>query len=98
MDKNRGLLQLENIGYVIDNKTILDKVQFDLSAGEFKLITGPSGCGKSTLLKIISSLLSPTSGQIIFNGNDYSTIPLRNIANRFLIALKPLFIWSHCLR
>lgn len=38
MDKNRGLLQLENIGYVIDNKTILDKVQFDLSAGEFKLI------------------------------------------------------------
>ncbi|HGN9468938.1 TPA: iron ABC transporter ATP-binding protein FetA [Providencia stuartii] len=75
MDKNRGLLQLENIGYVIDNKTILDKVQFDLSAGEFKLITGPSGCGKSTLLKIISSLLSPTSGQIIFNGNDYSTIP-----------------------
>ncbi|AXO20724.1 iron ABC transporter ATP-binding protein FetA [Providencia stuartii] len=74
MDKNRGLLQLENIGYVIDNKTILDKVQFDLSAGEFKLITGPSGCGKSTLLKIISSLLSPTSGQIIFNGNDYSTI------------------------
>lgn len=75
MDKNRGLLQLENIGYVIDNKTILDKVQFDLSAGEFKLITGPSGCGKSTLLRIISSLLSPTSGQIIFNGNDYSTIP-----------------------
>ncbi|SUC46567.1 Uncharacterized ABC transporter ATP-binding protein YbbL [Providencia stuartii] len=75
MDKNRGLLQLENIGYVIDNKTILDKAQFDLSAGEFKLITGPSGCGKSTLLKIISSLLSPTSGQIIFNGNDYSTIP-----------------------
>ncbi|AVE43078.1 iron ABC transporter ATP-binding protein FetA [Providencia stuartii] len=75
MDKNRGLLQLENIGYVIDNKTILDKVQFDLSAGEFKLITGPSGCGKSTLLKIISSLLSPTSGQIIFNGNNYSTIP-----------------------
>ncbi|EPK3831639.1 iron efflux ABC transporter ATP-binding subunit FetA [Providencia stuartii] len=75
MDKNRGLLQLENIGYVIDNKTILDKVQFDLSAGEFKLITEPSGCGKSTLLKIISSLLSPTSGQIIFNGNDYSTIP-----------------------
>lgn len=75
MDKNRGLLQLENIGYIIDNKTILDKVQFDLSAGEFKLITGPSGCGKSTLLKIISSLLSPTSGQIIFNGNDYSTIP-----------------------
>ncbi|AMG66265.1 iron efflux ABC transporter ATP-binding subunit FetA [Providencia stuartii] len=74
MDKNRGLLQLENIGYVIDNKTILDKVQFDLSAGEFKLITGPSGCGKSTLLKIISSLLSPASGQIIFNGNDYSTI------------------------
>ncbi len=74
MDKKRTLLTAENIGYVIDNKVILDKVDFRLYEGEFKLITGPSGCGKSTLLKIIASLLSPTSGRLLFNGHDYTTL------------------------
>lgn len=74
MDKSRVLLQVEDIGYVINDKTILDKVQFELLAGEFKLITGPSGCGKSTLLKIIASLLSPSSGKILFDKRDYTTM------------------------
>jgi len=38
------------------------------------LITGPSGCGKSTLLKIISSLLSPTQGDILLAGESYRTL------------------------
>ncbi len=47
---------------------------FSLRAGEFKLITGPSGCGKSTLLKIVASLISPTSGTLLFEGEDVSTL------------------------
>ncbi|MBW6087155.1 iron ABC transporter ATP-binding protein FetA [Escherichia coli] len=47
---------------------------FSLCAGEFKLITGPSGCGKSTLLKIVASLISPTSGTLLFEGEDVSTL------------------------
>ena len=72
------LLQLTNIGYQIDKKTILDNVQIDLAAGEFKLVTGPSGCGKSTLLKIIASLIPPSSGKIIFEGQDIDTISPEN--------------------
>ncbi|MBP6121851.1 MULTISPECIES: iron efflux ABC transporter ATP-binding subunit FetA [Providencia] len=74
MDKKKQLLQLNNIGYTIDEKVILDNVQFDLFPGEFKLITGPSGCGKSTLLKIIASLISPSCGQILFEGQEISHI------------------------
>lgn len=74
MDKNRTLLEVDGISYAIDSKTILKHVQFELKFGEFKLITGPSGCGKSTLLKIIASLLSPTSGTILFGGRDYTSL------------------------
>lgn len=74
MDKNRTLLKIDDIGYSIDSKTILEHVQFELKLGEFKLITGPSGCGKSTLLKIVASLLPPTSGTILFDGRDYASI------------------------
>lgn len=75
MDTKKVLLQLKNIGYQINQKTILDNVQIDLYPGEFKLITGPSGCGKSTLLKIVSSLISPTQGEILFLGENINNIP-----------------------
>ncbi|HEI8868578.1 MULTISPECIES: iron efflux ABC transporter ATP-binding subunit FetA [Gammaproteobacteria] len=69
-----NLLILNEINYQIDDSVILDSVSFSLKAGEFKLITGPSGCGKSTLLKIISSLISPTRGEIFFDGKNINDI------------------------
>lgn len=41
-----------------------------LEQGEFLALTGPSGCGKSTLLTILSGLDLPTSGQVLFRGQD----------------------------
>ncbi|MGG4607343.1 iron efflux ABC transporter ATP-binding subunit FetA [Providencia sp. Me31A] len=78
MEKNHLLLQLKDIGYIIDGKTILNNVQINLQAGDFKLITGPSGCGKSTLLKIVASLIAPTQGTISFQGKDINTISPEN--------------------
>jgi putative ABC transport system ATP-binding protein len=40
--------------------------------GEFVAIVGPSGCGKSTLLHILGGLTSPSSGQVLVDGNDFS--------------------------
>ncbi|WP_193016567.1 MULTISPECIES: iron efflux ABC transporter ATP-binding subunit FetA [Gammaproteobacteria] len=74
MENTTALLRLNNIGYRINNKTILNDINVQLQPSEFKLITGPSGCGKSTLLKLISSLLSPTSGSIFFENKDYLTL------------------------
>ena len=72
--ENSAILQLQNVGFDIGGQTILNAVNLGIARGEFKLITGPSGCGKSTLLKIIASLLSPTSGKILFAGKDINTL------------------------
>jgi glycerol transport system ATP-binding protein len=52
--------------------------------GAYALL-GPSGCGKSTLLNIISGLVKPTRGRILFDGRDMTHAPpeLRNIAQVF---------------
>lgn len=74
MQENRPLLQLQNVGYLAGGTNILNNISFSLAAGEFKLITGSSGCGKSTLLKIVASLISPSTGKLLFAGEDIATL------------------------
>ena len=62
--------------------TALERVSFAIREGNFVSIVGPSGCGKSTLLKIISGLLSPSSGKIAVAGAEVSG-PLENVGMVF---------------
>lgn len=74
MTERSMLLELKQVGYRTATTKIVNNISFTLQRGEFKLITGPSGCGKSTLLKIVASLISPTSGTLLFEGEDVSTL------------------------
>lgn len=64
------MLKCKNINYSVDETKILDGVNFDLKAGEKLIITGASGTGKSTLLNILSGLLKPTSGEVVYDDLD----------------------------
>ncbi|KKR51374.1 MAG: Cell division ATP-binding protein FtsE [Candidatus Curtissbacteria bacterium GW2011_GWA1_40_16] len=57
----------------------LDEVNLKIEAGEFVFVVGPSGAGKSTLLKLITREILPTSGQILFNGEDILKIPKNKV-------------------
>ena len=52
----------------------LDNVSFSVEQGEFVAIIGPSGSGKSTMLHILGGVDTPTSGQVIINNTDISTL------------------------
>lgn len=51
---------------------VLDGVSFRVEPGETVAIVGTSGCGKTTLLKILASLLQPTHGDVVVNGEPLS--------------------------
>ncbi len=57
-----------------DGKAALDRVSFDIRAGEFVSILGPSGCGKTTLLRILIGLLEPDEGTILLDGTDITAL------------------------
>lgn len=73
-----SLINISNVGltyHSINAETkAIDKLNFSIEKGEFVSIIGPSGCGKSTLLNIISGLLKPSEGEIVYND--------KNIKNR----------------
>ena len=58
----------------------LDRVDMELQEGKFIVILGPSGAGKITLLNMLGGLDSPTSGKIIVEGKDISTLSRDELA------------------
>ena len=55
--------------------TVLDKLSLSVDEGDFVALMGPSGSGKTTLLNLIAGIDRPTSGRILFNGEDISGLP-----------------------
>ena len=76
------MLELKNITFKVDNLdgkgeiTILDNINFTIEKGKILIITGPNGGGKSTLAKIIMGIEKPTSGQILFDGQDVTNLSI----------------------
>ena len=66
------ILSLQDVSYSYHNlkreTPALSHISLQISEGSFVAIVGPSGCGKSTLLSIISGLLAPEEGEILYRG------------------------------
>lgn len=68
-----NLIEFKNVNKIINGKTILNNLNITINKGELIIFIGPSGCGKTTTLKMINKLITPTSGQILINGNKIET-------------------------
>lgn len=76
------MLELKNICYELeDNKEIIRDISLQIE-DHFVAITGPNGGGKSTLAKIIAGIVTPTSGQILLDGEDITGLNITERANK----------------
>ena len=73
------MLQVDHINKAFGTRQVLTDVTFDVAAGEVVGLLGANGAGKTTLLRIITRLLEPDSGQVLFNGQPLTQDDLRNI-------------------
>ena len=74
--KEREMLELKNIVKKYDNTTILNDISLEIEEGEIVSILGPSGSGKTTLLNLILGMTDISNGQILFNGEDITNVPM----------------------
>lgn len=79
----KPILEIKNLDKYYDNGVhALRDVSFTVDEGEFLVIIGLSGSGKSTLLRCINRLIEPTSGQILFRGDDIVKLSVPELRER----------------
>ena len=71
-DENKNpILELDNVNFSYNKeKQILKNVSFKINKGDMAAIVGRNGAGKSTISKLVCGFYKPTSGRILFDGND----------------------------
>ena len=70
-DGNEVVVSIRDLHKTYDGETVILKgIDLDVHRGEVVVVLGPSGSGKSTMLRCVNLLETPTSGQIVFEGQD----------------------------
>ena len=80
------MIELQNISFAVDSdskeKEILRDVSLSIGDGKLVVITGPNGGGKSTLARMIAGVEKPSSGRILFNGEDITNLSITERAKK----------------
>ena len=71
----KELIRLTNLTMEFDGETVLDGINLYINDHEFLTLLGPSGCGKTTTLRIIGGFLTPTAGEVLFDGQKINDLP-----------------------
>ena len=65
-----------------NKQNVVDKVNFEVNTGEIVGILGPNGAGKTTTFYMVVGLINPDGGQVIFNGQNITKLPMHKRARK----------------
>ena len=72
---SKELIRLRDLCMAFDDELVLDNINLYINDSEFLTLLGPSGCGKTTTLRIIGGFVTPTSGDVTFDGVRINDVP-----------------------
>ncbi|HYL89582.1 MAG TPA: ABC transporter ATP-binding protein [Burkholderiales bacterium] len=76
------MLRVANVSAGYGGFQALFDVSLEVNAGESVAVIGPNGAGKTTLLRLISKLIAPTHGDVVFDGKTLSDVPAHAVVAR----------------
>jgi len=94
---SKPLIELRNIRKVYPGVRAPAVADLTLSVdpGEILVLVGPSGCGKSTTLRLINRMIEPTSGTILYNGEDVTSVDPNELRRRIGYVIQQVGLFPH---
>lgn len=91
------MLKVKNLKKRYGNNLVLKNISFEALKGDRIAIIGPSGCGKSTLLRCLNMLEKPSSGEIIFEGNNLtkSNVDISKVREKMGMVFQQFNLFPH---
>jgi heme exporter protein A len=84
-----NFLTLASLEFERDDRLLFSGVSASLESGDILQVEGPNGCGKTTLLRVLTTALSPMSGQILWRGKDISRVRQQYLQNLLFLGHLP---------
>lgn len=79
---NEILLKAEKVTMRFGGLKAVDQVDMEIKQGEIHALIGPNGAGKTTFFNVISGIYMPTSGQVLFDGEDITKLKPHQVTQR----------------
>ncbi len=89
------IISFQEVSKVYNEKTVVDQVSLAIQKGEFITILGTSGSGKTTILKMMNRLIEPTSGKILFEGEELSQLDPVSLRRRVGYVVQQIGLFPH---
>ncbi len=89
------MIELRELTRLYGDTVAVDRLSFRVDAGETLVLVGDSGCGKTTTLKMINRLVEPSSGQILVDGDDVTSVPGHLLRRRIGYAFQAVGLFPH---
>ena len=89
------MIELRNITKIYGDHVAVDDLSIIVDDGEVAVLIGPSGCGKTTTLRMINRLIEPTSGQILIDGVDATTLKPEQLRRHIGYAIQSVGLFPH---
>ena len=89
--KQKPVVTLKKISLSFGKRQILDNINFEVNQGQILGLLGPNGVGKSTIFNLITGLIKPAYGSILFNGIDVTNYPIYERTTKFKIGFCPQY-------
>ena len=87
--KVQAVVKIEKISLSYGKRQILDDISFNINQGEILGLLGPNGAGKSTIFNLITGLIKPDYGKVIFGKTDETNYPIYVRTEKFKIGYVP---------
>src|SRR6195256_1485430 len=99
LNRVNGRVEMENVSFAYDTrKEVLHDVSFRSEPGTVTALVGPSGAGKSTIIGLIAAFYVPSSGRVLVDGVDLSTVKLNSYRTQLGVVLQETFLFDGTIR